>query len=60
VDNGDHPEAAELFNPEKLPGFHLYLNVQLLLPEQDAGIDFAREYEMAGGIRSWNLGIQGL
>ena len=22
VDNADHPEAAELFNPEKLPGFH--------------------------------------
>ena len=21
-DNADHPEAAELFNPEKLPGFH--------------------------------------
>ena len=22
ADNADHPEAAELFNPEKLPGFH--------------------------------------
>ena len=22
ADNSDHPEAAELFNPEKLPGFH--------------------------------------
>ena len=22
VDNADHPEAAELFNPEKLPSFH--------------------------------------
>jgi putative DNA methylase len=22
ADNDDHPEAAELFNPEKLPGFH--------------------------------------
>ena len=22
TDNADHPEAAELFNPEKLPGFH--------------------------------------
>jgi putative DNA methylase len=22
VDNADHPEAGELFNPEKLPGFH--------------------------------------
>ena len=22
VDNADYPEAAELFNPEKLPGFH--------------------------------------
>ena len=22
ADNTDHPEAAELFNPEKLPGFH--------------------------------------
>jgi len=22
VDNADHPEAAELFNPEKLPNFH--------------------------------------
>jgi putative DNA methylase len=22
LDNADHPEAAELFNPEKLPGFH--------------------------------------
>jgi putative DNA methylase len=22
ADNVDHPEAAELFNPEKLPGFH--------------------------------------
>jgi putative DNA methylase len=21
-DNAEHPEAAELFNPEKLPGFH--------------------------------------
>ena len=22
ADNADHPEAADLFNPEKLPGFH--------------------------------------
>jgi putative DNA methylase len=22
ADNADHPEAAELFNPENLPGFH--------------------------------------
>jgi putative DNA methylase len=22
ADNADHPEAAEVFNPEKLPGFH--------------------------------------
>ena len=22
ADNADHPDAAELFNPEKLPGFH--------------------------------------
>jgi hypothetical protein len=59
VDNGDHPEAAELFNPEKLPGFHLYVNVQLLLPEQDAGIDFAREYEMAGGSVAGTWGSRG-
>jgi tetratricopeptide (TPR) repeat protein len=28
----------------------LYVGVQLLLPGQDAGIDFAREYEMAKGM----------
>ena len=28
----------------------LYVGVQLLLPGQDAGIDFAREYELAEGL----------
>ena len=28
----------------------LYVGVQLLLPGQDAGIDFAREYELAKGM----------
>jgi hypothetical protein len=28
----------------------LYLGVQLLLPGQDAGIDFGREYEMTKGM----------
>jgi hypothetical protein len=28
----------------------LYVGVQLLLPGQDAGIDFGREYEMAKGM----------
>jgi len=28
----------------------LYVGVQLLLPGQDAGIDFAREYELARGL----------
>jgi hypothetical protein len=27
-----------------------YVGVQLLLPGQDAGIDFAREYELANGM----------
>ena len=30
----------------------LYVGVQLLLPGQDAGIDFAREYELAKGMAS--------
>ena len=28
----------------------LYVGVQLLLPGQDAGMDFAREYELAKGM----------
>jgi hypothetical protein len=28
----------------------LYVGVQLLLPGQDAGIDFAREYALAKGM----------
>jgi hypothetical protein len=28
----------------------LYVGVQLLLPGQDAGLDLAREYEMARGM----------
>ena len=28
----------------------LYVGMQLLLPGQDAGIDFAREYELARGM----------
>ena len=28
----------------------LYVGMQLLLPGQDAGIDFAREYELAKGM----------
>lgn len=32
----------------------LYVGVQLLLPGQDAGIDFAREYEIAKGMARAN------
>jgi hypothetical protein len=33
----------------------LYVGVQLLLPGQDAGIDFAREYELAKGMAGGDL-----
>ncbi|MFN7897786.1 MAG: hypothetical protein ACK5Q6_16825 [Cyanobacteriota bacterium] len=35
----------------------LYVGVQLLLPGQDAGIDFGREYEMAKGMAGPNPGV---
>jgi putative DNA methylase len=40
-DNADHPEAAELFNPEKLPGFHdpLTCGVALLLEAKRLGLE---------------------
>ena len=31
----------------------LFVGMQLLLPGQDAGIDFAREYELAKGLAGW-------
>lgn len=45
ADNADHPEAAELFNPEKLPGFH----------DPFAGVELCRWKLSVWGLRATPL-----